>query len=230
MTAILLFLMAYQVTGEALHEWIGMAEILLIIFHQILNHRWYLTLLKGKYNACRTFTAAIDVLLIVSLLLTAFCGMSMSDYALPFLYGMAPVSFVRRFHLSMSHWSFVLMGIHLGLHIPTMAAKIKLSAKVRLWISVTVGILSGYGLYLFIHSGMQDYLFFRVVFAFLDYEKAGNLVFLENLFMLLFFVFLGAQCAILCMRMTNRKGKKSPLIPVVLIMTYIAGRILPRGI
>ncbi|MBR4232896.1 MAG: hypothetical protein IKR95_06780 [Oscillospiraceae bacterium] len=36
MTVLLLFLMAYQVTGEALHEWIGMGMTALVIVHQIL--------------------------------------------------------------------------------------------------------------------------------------------------------------------------------------------------
>ena len=33
MTVLLLLLMAYQVTGEVLHEWIGMGMTLLVIIH-----------------------------------------------------------------------------------------------------------------------------------------------------------------------------------------------------
>ena len=40
-TVVLLFLMAYQVTGEAAHEWIGISMTTLVIVHQILNRRWY---------------------------------------------------------------------------------------------------------------------------------------------------------------------------------------------
>ena len=40
MTVLLLLLMAYQVTGEVLHEWIGVGMTLLVIFHQILNRKW----------------------------------------------------------------------------------------------------------------------------------------------------------------------------------------------
>ena len=46
MTVLLLFLMAYQVTGEVLHEWIGMGMTLLVIIHQILNRRWYASVFK----------------------------------------------------------------------------------------------------------------------------------------------------------------------------------------
>ena len=41
MTVLLLFLMAYQVTGEMAHEWIGMGMTVLVIIHQILNRKWY---------------------------------------------------------------------------------------------------------------------------------------------------------------------------------------------
>ena len=107
-----------QVTGEEGHEWIGIVMTTLVIIHQILNRKWYGAIFRGKYNAYRTAVTAVDILLLLSFVLTAFCGMSMSGYAVPFLYGMAKVSFVRRTHLTMSHWSFILMGLHLGLHIP----------------------------------------------------------------------------------------------------------------
>ena len=50
MTVLLLCLMAYQVTGEALHEWIGIGMTILVIIHQILNRKWYGAIFKGKYN------------------------------------------------------------------------------------------------------------------------------------------------------------------------------------
>ena len=142
MSIVLLFLMAYQVTGETLHEWIGIGMTVLVIVHQILNRKWYAALFKGKYRPYRIVTTAVNILLLLSFALTAFCGMSMSGHAVPFLYGMAPVSFARQMHL----------------------------------------------------SGMINYMLFRVPFAFLDYEKAGALVILENLLMLLFWAFAGALC------------------------------------
>ena len=129
MTVLLLCLMAYQVTGEMAHEWIGMGMTVLVIIHQILNRKWYSALFKGKYNPYRSITTVLNILLMASFVLTAFCGMSMSSYAVPFLYGITPVSFVRRMHLSMSHWAFVLMGLHLGMHIPAMTAGLKLNDR-----------------------------------------------------------------------------------------------------
>ncbi len=208
MTVLLLCLIAYQVTGEFLHEWIGIGMTVLVITHQILNRRWYKTLFKGKYNPYRILTAAVNVLLLLSFAITAFSGMSMSGHAVPFLYGMAPVSFARRMHLSMSHWSFVLMGLHLGLHIPAMAAGLKGKTWLRRTLTAAFAAAAGVGLWLFLKSGILNYLFFRVPFAFLDYEKTGVLVFLENLLMLVFFAMLGTVMAVLLQK-RGRKGQRA---------------------
>ena len=222
MTVLLLFLMTFQVTGEMAHEWIGMGMTVLVIIHQILNRKWYAAIFRGKYNPYRSVTTILNILLLLSFALTAFCGMSMSGYAVPFLYGMAPVSFARRMHLSMSHWAFVLMGLHLGMHIPAMAGSLKMKSSTKTILSIIFTCIGGTGLWLFLRNGMQDYLFFRVPFAFLDYDKAGGLVYLENLLMLSFWAFTGSRAALIC-RNTVRKteSKKNPLIPVVMIMASV---------
>ncbi len=222
MTVLLLCLMAYQVTGEALHEWIGIGMTVLVIIHQMLNRKWYGALFKGKYHPYRVLTTVVSLTLLLSFLLTAFSGMSMSGHAVPFLYGMMKVSLARRMHLSMSHWSFVLMGSHLGMHIPVMFAKLKLTDKLKMALSVIFCITAGAGLFLFIRNGMPDYLFFRVPFVSLDYEKAGILVFFENMLMLLFWAFIGTEAAVLCRNSQLRsEDKKNPLLPVVFIMGAI---------
>ncbi|MBR4733583.1 MAG: hypothetical protein IK081_12535 [Lachnospiraceae bacterium] len=209
MTVILLALMAYQVTGEAVHEWGGIIMTILVITHQILNRRWYAVLFKGKYNLYRIITTCINLLLLAAIAVTAFCGMSMSGYAVPFLYGMAPVAFVRRFHLSMSHWAFVLMGMHLGLHVPAMTARFKIGTKIKTIVGIIPMVIGACGLYLFLENRMPDYLFFKVPFAFLDYEKASVLVFAESLVMLFFWILTGTMIAVICsvIRRKNMKDK-----------------------
>ena len=211
LTALLLCLMAYQVTGEALHEWLGIAMTMLVIVHQILNRKWYAALFKGKYPAYRIAATALNLALLAAFALTAFCGMSMSGHAVPFLYGMTKVSFARQMHLSMSHWAFVLMGLHLGFHIPAMAAKLNKTVKTAL--TAVFAVAAGVGLHLFMRSGMLDYMLFRVPFAFLDYDKAAALVFLENLLMLLFWAFAGTQLSLLL--------RKRTLLPVTLLLASV---------
>ena len=226
MTVLLLFLMAFQVTGETVHEWTGIGMTVLVIIHQILNRKWYSAVFRGKYNPYRIMTTAVNILLLLSFAMTAFSGMSMSNHAVPFLYGMAPVSFARMMHLAMSHWSFVLMGMHLGLHVPVMTAKMKIENKQKILLSAVFCCIAGTGLFLFLRNRMTDYMFFRSAFAFLDYEKPGVLILLENILMLLFWGFIGAQAAALCRkyRLTedgSSEEKNKRMLPVIFIMAAV---------
>lgn len=200
LTVLLLCLMSYQATGEVLHEWGGIAMTVLVIVHHVLNRRWYSAAFKGGYSAYRILMTVVNVLLLLAFAITALSGMSMSGHAVPFLYGMVNVSLARQMHLSVSFWAFVLMGLHLGLHIPVMAAKLKLSGKIRIVLSAVFCCIAGAGLFLFIKNGIPEYLFFRTPFAFFDYDKPGALVFLENILMLLFWAFIGTAGAVLCRR------------------------------
>lgn len=208
MTVLLLCLTAHQVTGDKLHEWIGMGMTVILIAHHILNIKWYLSLFKGKYNPYRIITTVVNTLLLASIVLTAFSGMSMSNHAVPFLYGMSGIVFTRTAHLACSYWSFILMGIHLGLHLPAMTAKIKPGKAAKIICTVIFIFIAGTGLWLFIKNGIPDYLFFRTHFVFFDYSKPAILVFLKNIATEFFFVFLGANTVrIIRIVKSNRKSE-----------------------
>ena len=189
MTVALMCLMAYQVTGEKAHEWIGITMVIFVIIHQILNAKWYSTLYKGKYNPYRIFSTIVNIMLLIAFTLTAISGMAMSNHAVPFLYNIINVNTARIMHLSFSYWSFILMGIHIGLHINAMTSKMPKNVKIALGIIMTL--IAGFGFYLFIRSGIINYITFKSHFAFLDYEKKATLVFFENFAMLSFFAFIG---------------------------------------
>ena len=231
LTLLLVCLMAYQVTGESLHEWIGMGMTAVLILHHVLNARWYGALFKGKYNAFRIISTVVNTLLLASIALTALCGISMSSHAVPFLYGMFPVAFARRFHLAMSFWSFLLMGLHLGLHLPAMTAKVTPSRSAQALLTCVFTLLAGAGLGFFLLNGIPDYLFFRTPFAFLDYDKPAVFVFLENLAELFFFAFLGANTVrLLQSREKGKAGRKPRLIAVYgIALAVLIGILMSRG-
>ena len=221
MTVLLLCLMAYQVMGEVLHEWGGIAMTVLVIVHHILNRKWYGAVFKGKYNGYRIAVTAVNTLLLAAFVLTAVCGMAMSGHAVPFMCGILPVSFARRFHLAMSYWSFLLMGLHIGLHVRAMTAKLKLSERKKTVCTAVLAIIAAVGLYLFLSNDIFDYLLFRTPFAFFDYDKAGWLVFLENIAILLFWAFVGLQLSDL----VQKKNEKVLFKPVLWLVGTIAAGI-----
>lgn len=190
LTVLLILLMSYQVTGEKTHEWLGVLMPGLVIVHNALNFKWYSSIAKGRYNAVRALITAVDLLLIISMLTTAVSGILMNSFILP-LHISGTMAAARLLHLSCSHWSFVLMGLHIGLHwtlVLAMFRKIKLrdSAKKRAVIAARVAALAvaGYGAYCFVKADMPSYMTFKTHFAFLDYERPAPLVFADNLAML----------------------------------------------
>lgn len=221
MIVLLLLLMAYQVTGGAAHEWMGLAMAVLVIIHQILNLQWYRSLLKGKYPAARVAMNLTDIFLIIAFILTVYCGMSMSGYAVPFLHGMAKTSFVRRTHLSVSYWLFVLMGIHLGFHIRAMVIKSQHSGKKQTAVSICFAVIAAIGFWIFLKNNIPGYMFFRMAFGILDYKKAAGFVLLENVLMLLFWVFAGWQIMLLLQRSANQEEKKKRMFSLVCIAVVL---------
>lgn len=50
MTMVLLLLVTYSLIGEMWHEILGMIMLLLFLLHQILNGRWYASIVNGCYQ------------------------------------------------------------------------------------------------------------------------------------------------------------------------------------
>ncbi|MBR4347190.1 MAG: DUF4405 domain-containing protein [Oscillospiraceae bacterium] len=189
LTVLLLFLMAFQVTGDALNEWLGIGMTAALLLHHILNRSWYRSFFRGKYTPYRIAVTAVNTLMLVSIVLTALSGMAMSSHAVPFMYGLIKVMTAQTLHLGTSHWSFILMEIHIGLHMKAMTAKLPPKSKTAFRAILTA--IAGAGLWRLTKSGIISYITFQAHFAFLDYSAPKWLIILENLSMLLFFVLAG---------------------------------------
>ena len=210
LTVLLLFLMAFQVTGEVLHEWLGIGMTVTLILHHILNRKWYKSVFKGKYSPYRIAMTAVNTLMLAAIALTALSGMSMSGHAVPFMYGLINVMTARTWHLAFSYWSFILMGVHIGLHMKAMTAK--LPEKGKMIFKVVLTGVSGVGLWLVMKSGIVNYITFRTHFAFLDYTTAKWLIILQNLAMLMFFVLAGYVLSEITQKNKDKKYSPKPLV------------------
>ena len=211
--------MAFQVTEQLAHEWLGITMFALTVVHQILNRKFYSAIFKGRYNGLRVFQLIVNILLLLSFVCTALSGMMMSRFATPFMNGILPSSVVRQGHLALSHWSFVLMGLHLGLHFGIITSKLKKGA-VRLALGAVMSVISVYGFYLFFKSDMLNYMLFKNPFAFLDYTKAWWLVILENLAMLPAWGY-AAYLLSLFLRCVTKKDKRKQALLYALLLAVI---------
>lgn len=201
MTVLLLMLMAYQITGEKFHEWLGTGMAVLFLAHNFLNIRWYGNLLKGKYTPLRILRTAINFSVFAAMFALAYSGIVMSRHVFSFLPISSGMALARVMHLASSYWGFVLMSIHLGLHWGMAVAVFRRLSDgkktvVLPWILRLLSvIIAGYGAICFYQADIVSYLFLKVEFAFLDYEKSAAIVFSEYMAMMGLWIFIAYYAA-----------------------------------
>lgn len=177
MTIALLLLMAYEMVGQAAHEWIGIGMLLLFILHHILNGKWSKNLLKGKYTSVRLMQTLLVICVLLSMLGSTISGVILSRHALSFLPIHSGRAFARTLHMISSYWGFVFMSLHLGFHwsmMMGMAGKlVKKPSGVRKWVLRVIAVLiAGYGMYAFIKRDVGSYMLLRNQFVFFDFEES----------------------------------------------------------
>ena len=188
MTVALLFLMGFQFWGDTAHEWVGTAMFLLFILHQVLNLSWYKNLFKGKYNPMRIFQIMVNLLVLAAMLAQMYSGIVMSGHVFAFLPIGGGMSLARRLHILGSHWGFVLMSVHLGLHwnmVIGMANKNtgrKSLPRIRQVGFFLAGLLiAAYGLYAFVKRDFLTYMLLQTEFVFMDFSESKILFYLDYL-------------------------------------------------
>lgn len=202
MTFGLLFLMGYQFWGNVAHEWVGAGMILLFIVHHVLNGNWHKNLFHGKYSPIRIFQLVVDLLVFLSMIGLMVSGFFLSRYVFPLRGWMfhgfhGGMSFARLLHMAASHWGFVLMALHLGLHwgtflgIAKKALKRKQSSRVcKVLLPILSTGIAIYGLTAFIRRDLLTYMLVRTQFVFLDFGESIPIFYLDYLAMMGTFIFL----------------------------------------
>lgn len=211
----LLFLMGYQFWGDVAHEWAGAGMFLLFIAHHVLNGNWYKNLLHGKYSPSRIFQLLVDILVFLSMICLMISGIMLSNHVFAFLDIHGGMSFARLLHMSASHWGFVLMALHLGMHwgmfmgLAKKALHLKQPSRVRkiLLPILSVGI-AVYGLVVFIQRDLLTYMLVRTQFVFLDFSESIPLFYLDYLAMMGTFVFLAYYVSKLLRKMSGKRAPK----------------------
>ena len=169
MTVLLLCLMAYQITGQVLHEWFGAGMLVLFIAHNILNIRWYCNLFKGKYRLLRLIQTTVNFSVLISMLCLGYSGIIMSRHVFAALPISGPMATARRMHMAASYWGFVLMSVHLGIHWGMVTGMFRRLSKGRklpgmsVWVlRLAAALIAGYGLFCFIRMNLYSLILSRV--------------------------------------------------------------------
>lgn len=190
MTVLLPMLMAYSLIGEKFHEIIGTLMFALFILHHVLNRKWYGALLKGKYRARRFFQTVMDILLIVFMLAQPISGVLMSKHLYTFIEIPGISAMVRKIHLCMAYWGYVLLCIHAGTHMTAPLKKIK--KKLAFYPVIAGGaLISIYGTYAFVKRQFPEYMLRKTAFVFFDYSEPRIRFFFDYLAIMVLFATVG---------------------------------------
>lgn len=215
MTFGLLFLMGYQFWGDVAHEWAGAGMFLLFIAHHILNAGWYKNLFHGKYSSVRVFGLLVDLLVFLAMIGLMVSGIMLSNHVFDFLNIRGGMSFARLLHMAASHWGFVLMALHLGLHwgmfmgLAKKAFKLKQPSRAsKILFPILSAGIAIYGLIVFIRRDLLIYMLVRTQFVFLDFGESLPLFYLDYLAMMGTFVFLAYYVSKLLRKIPGKRAAK----------------------
>ena len=183
MSVSMLLLMAYGLVGEAAHEWLGMGMFALFLLHHLLNRRWIRAVPQGRYAPPRIVQTVLSLLLLLTMLGSMVSGVIVSRYVFPFQAGFGLTSWAEKLHMLCAYWGFVLMSLHLGLHLAPFANKLK-KHRQFLWAGRIIAVLlAAYGVYVFVDRAFYEELFYLTEFKFFDTDKSAALYFFETIAM-----------------------------------------------
>ncbi len=199
---------------DRVHQVLGMVLLALWLVHTVLHRAWYAALFRGKYPPYRVMQIVVNGGISACALLLMASGMMMAWFVPSELVGGA-LGFARTAHLVSSHWYYLFMCAHLGMHIGMIFNRIKAKRAGQTesadragdWRSadshdtpghrkplarkvifrVLLALVCGYGVYAFIVRGIGKYLFLRQQFFFLDLERGYLLFAVDYLAILVLF-------------------------------------------
>ena len=200
MTILSIILMGgnYLFPADIVHEILGVGLFVLWALHIILNRRWYGAIFKGKYNPYRVMQTVINCCILLCTIFLMISGIILSNHVFTFLNIQGGLGFARIAHLLASHWYYLFMSLHIGLHVgmifgnkgtSTSAGPSTSSGTTRTAIipRIILALICAYGIYAFIARGVWKYLILQQQFFFFDLERGYILFALDYISIIILF-------------------------------------------
>ncbi|OKP97969.1 DUF4405 domain-containing protein [Paenibacillus sp. P46E] len=214
MSIMLPILMAFILTGQKAHEWIGVAMFVMFITHNLLNFRWYKNLRKGKYTAFRIFQTAVNLSVFICMIGLMVSGIMMSRYPFAFMSIHGGKSFARELHMLASYWGFIFMSVHVGLHWNMIMMMMRKAVRIakpsgtrKVILRVIAAGITAYGVYAFIRHDIASYLFLKTMFISFEFEQYPVLYFADYLAMIGLCICVAYYAAKGIQRISPKRGK-----------------------
>ena len=214
MTLVSIVLMGgnYLFPAEIVHEILGVGLFVLWNVHIFLNRRWYSAIFRGKYNLYRVMQTVINCCILLCTIFLMISGIILSNHLFTFLNIQSGLGFARIAHLLASHWYYLFMSLHIGLHVGMIANKMRHPAPInchpelvsgfstnempkqlrhdklhKIIPRIILALLCAYGLYAFIARGVWKYLVLKQQFFFFDLERGYILFAMDYISIIILF-------------------------------------------
>ena len=166
MFLLFILLMGQHLLSGAVHEYLGAGLFVCFIIHNALNFKWYKGLFKGKHSVQCSVLTAVNILLVISVVVCLLSSPMISGVIFRDIRIEGAMMQGRQLHMVSTAWCFVLMSVHLGLHIRAPKQKVQ---KVCFYIAMLTA--STVGVYHFIVRKFYEELFLLAAFKWFDYDK-----------------------------------------------------------
>ena len=185
MTILSIILMGgnYLFPADLVHEILGVGLFVLWAVHIILNRRWYGAIFRGKYNPYRVMQTVINCCILICTIFLMISGIILSNHVFTFLNIQGGLGFARIAHLLASHWYYLFMSLHIGLHVGRLFQNITAKIIPR----IILALVCAYGIYAFIARGVWKYLILRQQFFFFDLDRGYVLFALDYISIIILF-------------------------------------------
>lgn len=214
MTVLSIILMGgnFLFPAEIVHEILGVALFVLWAMHIFLNRRWYDAIFRGKFNPYRVMQTVINCCILICTIFLMISGIILSNQLFTFLNIQSGLGFARIAHLISSHWYYLFMSLHIGLHVGVITNKMRHPAPINCHPELISGsstnempkqvrhdklhkiiprillvLTSLYGLYAFFARGVWKYLILRQQFFFFDLERGYILFAMDYISIIILF-------------------------------------------
>ena len=214
MTILSIILMGgnYLFPADIVHEILGEGLFVLWSLHIILNRRWYGAILKGKYNPYRVMQTIINCCILICTIFLMISGIILSNHIFTFLNIQGGLGFARIAHLLASHWYFLFMSLHIGLHVGVIANKMRHPAPInchpeldsgshaeempkqvrhdklrKIIPRIILALVCAYGIFAFIARGVWKYLILQQQFFFFDLDRGYILFAIDYISIIILF-------------------------------------------
>ena len=185
MTILSIILMGgnYLFPADLIHEILGVGLFVLWGVHIALNSHWYGAIFRGKYNPYRVMQTVINCCILICTIFLMISGIILSNHIFTFLNIQGGLGFARIAHLLASHWYYLFMSLHIGLHVGRLFQNVTAKIIPR----IILALVCAYGIYAFIARGVWKYLILRQQFFFFDLERGYVLFALDYISIIILF-------------------------------------------